>query len=110
MKLLVDQNLSFKLASRVADLFPDSVHVRDIGLKDADDRVVWDYAKQHGCIVVSKDSDFHQKSFVIGAPPQVIWIRLGNCTTDDVEQVLRKHFAAIEKFSQDREATFLALS
>src|SRR4051812_32736681 len=106
MKLLFDQNLSFKLASRLADIFPGSLHVRDVGLKEADDRTVWEYAKQHGCMIVSKDSDFHQKSFVVGAPPQVIWVRLGNCTTDDIEWVLRKHFSAIEKFSRDREATF----
>lgn len=77
MKLLFDQNLSFKLVGRLADLFPNCLHVRDAGLKDADDSLVWEYAKQHAYIIVSKDSDFHQRSFVFGAPPRVIWVALG---------------------------------
>lgn len=110
MKLLFDQNLSFKLVGQLADLYPNSRHVRDIGLKDADDNVVWEYAKQNAYIIVSKDSDFRQRSFVLGAPPQVIWVALGNCSTSDVERVLRKHFAIVQKFSEDAEATFLSLS
>jgi predicted nuclease of predicted toxin-antitoxin system len=110
MKLLLDQNLSFKLVKRLDDLYPGSIHVRQVGLMDAEDAAVWDYAKQNAYIIVSKDSDFHQRSFVLGAPPQVIWVRLGNCTTSDIERVLRKHKEAIQKFSEDKEAAFLSLS
>ena len=85
MKLLFDQNLSHKLALRLADLFPDSEHVRSVGLKTAIDTVVWDYAKNNGLMIVSKDSDFHQMSFLYGFPPKVVWVRLGNCSTTDVE-------------------------
>jgi len=72
MKLLFDENLSHKLVRRLADLFPDSTHVRDIGLKAADDPVVWEYAKKNGLMIVSKDSDMHQQSFVFGHPPKII--------------------------------------
>jgi predicted nuclease of predicted toxin-antitoxin system len=68
VKLLFDQNLSHFLVGRLDDLFPGSVHVRDVGLKEADDVEVWDYAKSNGLIIVSKDSDFHQRSFVFGHP------------------------------------------
>ena len=40
MKLLFDHNLSYKLVGRLADLFPESVHVRNIDLHEADDRTV----------------------------------------------------------------------
>lgn len=110
MKFLFDQNLSFKLTHRLEDVFPNSVHVRDVGLKDADDAAVWEYAKANAFIIVSKDSDFHQRSFVLGAPPKVIWVRLGNCSTLGIERVLRKHIKTIQKFSQDNEATFLSLA
>lgn len=109
MKLLFDQNLSHKLARRLADLFPDSAHVREVGLKEAEDLTVWEYAKQQGFIIVSKDADFHQRSFVLGFPPKVVWIRLGNCTTTEVEQVIRKNFDSIEAFAEDEEAAFLVL-
>jgi predicted nuclease of predicted toxin-antitoxin system len=72
--------------------------------------VVWESAKQQGFMIVSKDSDFHQRSFVFGFPPKVIWIQLGNCTTTEVEQVIRKDFDAIKAFYEDTEAAFLVLS
>ena len=110
MKLLFDQNLSDKLARRLADLFPDSTHVREVGLKEADDPVVWDHAKQQSFMIVSKDADFHQRSFVYGFPPKVVWVQLGNRSTTEVEQVIRKNFAAIKEFYEDAETAFLVLS
>jgi predicted nuclease of predicted toxin-antitoxin system len=110
MKLLFDENLSHKLVGLLADLFPDSVHVRDVGLKAADDPLVWDYAKDNGLILVSKDSDMRQRSFVFGHPPKVVWVRLGNCSTSDVEKLLRKSVAAVRLFSEDSHASFLSLS
>lgn len=110
MKLLFDQNLSHRLTSLLNDIFPDSLHVRDIGLKEADDPVVWDYAKEHGFLIVSKDSDFHQRSLVLGYPPKVIWVRLGNCSTADVQQLLRHYEDEIKMFNDDSEVTFLNLS
>ena len=78
MRLLLDQNLSPRLVTGLADLYPESVHVRDVGLQMADDETIWAYAEQHGLAILSKDADFHQRSFVRGHPPKVVWIRRGN--------------------------------
>jgi len=110
MKLLFDENLSYKLVRRLADLFPDSLLVRDVGLKAADDPAVWEYARDNGLMIVSKDSDMHQRSFVFGHPPKIIWVRLGNCSTADVEKLLRKNFSAVKVFHEDDYASFLSLS
>ena len=110
MKLLFDQNLSHKLVRQLADLFPKSVHVREVGLKEAGDPLVWEYAKKNGLVVVSKDSDFHQRSFLYGYPPKDVWVRLGNCSTADVERVLRANFETIKAFYEDISAAFLSLS
>jgi predicted nuclease of predicted toxin-antitoxin system len=59
MKLLIDENLSPKLVVRLADLFPESVHIRDNGLARASDPIVWQYAVEHGLTIISKDEDFH---------------------------------------------------
>ncbi|HYV12036.1 MAG TPA: DUF5615 family PIN-like protein [Pyrinomonadaceae bacterium] len=84
MKLLFDENLSPRLVVLLADLFPNSVHVRGVGLRAAEDSLVWNYAKDHDLVIVSKDADMHQRCFVFGAPPKVVWVRLGNCSTTDV--------------------------
>ena len=110
MKLLFDENLSPKLARRLADLFPDSLHVRDVGLKAADDPSIWDYAKDNDSMIVSKDADMHDLSLVFGSPPKVIWVRLGNCSTSEVENLLRREFDTIKVFYEDNSTSLLALS
>jgi predicted nuclease of predicted toxin-antitoxin system len=64
MKLLFDQNLSPHLICLVEDLYPGSIHVREVGLRAAEDNVIWEYAKQNGFVVISKDSDFQARSLL----------------------------------------------
>jgi predicted nuclease of predicted toxin-antitoxin system len=110
MKLLFDENLSPKLPNRLNDLFPNSLHVRDVGMKATIDPIVWDYAKDNDLMIVSKDADMHDLSLVLGNPPKVIWLRLGNCSTLEVENLLHREFSAIELFYEDENLSLLALS
>jgi predicted nuclease of predicted toxin-antitoxin system len=109
VKLLFDANLSPRLTALLRDVFPDSVHVFDIGHLAADDMSIWTYARDNGFTIVSKDSDFHRMSFVLGAPPQVIWLRIGNCATAMVERVLRSRLPEIELFEKGQDAAFLVV-
>lgn len=109
MKLLFDENLSPKLPLRLIDIFPNSLHVRDVDMKSTIDPIVWDYAKSNDLMIVSKDADMHDLILVFGNPPKVIWIRLGNCSTLQVENLLRRNFDAISLFYQDRYLSLLAL-
>jgi predicted nuclease of predicted toxin-antitoxin system len=109
MKLLFDQNLSPRLPHLLGDLYPGSIHVRDVGLKEATDTVIWNYAKHNGFVIVSKDSDFQQRSLLLGHPPQFIWLRLGNCPVWPIEELLRKHSAAIHGFEQSSTESHLML-
>jgi predicted nuclease of predicted toxin-antitoxin system len=110
VKLLLDQNLSPRLVRTLEAVYPGSSHVRIVGLRDADDAVVWEFAREHDFIIVSKDSDFHQRSFVFGFPPKVIWIRRGNCPTQDIEKVFAEHQSSILEFCEDDVHAFLALT
>lgn len=110
MKLLFDENLSPKLPNRLSDLFPNSIHVRDVGMKATIDPIVWDYAKDNDLMIVSKDSDMHDLSLLFGNPPKVIWLRLGNCSTSQVEKLLRREFGTIKLFYEDENLSLLALS
>jgi predicted nuclease of predicted toxin-antitoxin system len=110
VRLLLDQNLSDRLIRILDDHYPGSVHVRDVGLASADDAAVWGFASERGLAIVSKDSDFHQRSLLFGPPPKVIWLRIGNCTTDAVADLLRHRHLEVAAFAGDQEAAFLALS
>jgi len=110
MKLLFDQNLSFRLVDLLAGDFPNSAHVRDVGLAAGSDQQVWDFAKSNEYVLVSKDTDFQQRALLYGAPPKVIWIRLGNCSTDAVGQLLKLRKTDVAEFAADAPSAFLALS
>jgi predicted nuclease of predicted toxin-antitoxin system len=109
MKLLFDENLSPKLVDRLADLFPDSAHVDRLGLGSASDETIWHYAQQHGFTLVSKDSDFHERSVLQGHPPKVIWIRRGNCSTRQLEELLRANREQIQHLENEPGLAFILL-
>lgn len=98
MKLLLDQNISFKLLSMLSDILAGSAHVRELGMADADDGRIWNQALAGGYTIASKDGDFHQPSLLRGAPPKVIWLRVGNAPTDQIAKLMRTHQTAMEDF------------
>jgi predicted nuclease of predicted toxin-antitoxin system len=104
MKLLFDQNLSYKLCDRLADLFPDSSQVRLAGLDAADDRAIWELAKANGFTIVSQDADFADMAALYGPPPKVVWLRCGNQTNAFIEKLFRSHAEAVAAFEQDAGA------
>ena len=101
MKLIFDQNLSPRLPRLLLTLYPGSLHVRDLGMKDASDSMIWNHARNHGFVIVSKDSDFQQRSLLYGHPPKFIWLRVGNCATQIIEKLLRKHVHEINAFENN---------
>lgn len=101
MKLLFDQNLSHKLVDRLQEEFPGSCHVRDLGLASADDSAIVALALAQGLTIVSKDADFLALRFVLGEHVRMVWIRLGNGSTDQVEQAPRTRRASIEALGDD---------
>ncbi len=109
MKLLFDQNLSFKLCALLSDLFPDSKPVRELGLDRSDDSVVWQHAKDNGFMLVSQDSDFADMAAHYGHPPKVIWLRCGNQPVATVEDLLRHHAKNIAEFDLNNTAACLEI-
>lgn len=109
MRLLFDEQLSEALCDQLHDIFPNSLHVRALAGASVADQRVWALAIEQDCLLVTKDEDFHRLSVLRGAPPKVVWIRLGNCATSDIAQLLRRHHDAIQSFDAQAEATFLSL-
>ncbi len=109
MKLLFDENLAARLAQELADLYPGSTHTVALGLGGAGDRAIWARAGAEEFVLVTKDEDFHRLSVLLGPPPKVIWIRLGNCATGDVARLLRFRADEVRAFVEHSEAAFLEL-
>ena len=110
MRLLFDANVSHTLVRRLASEYPGSSHVRDVGLRGADDRQVWDHARAHGFTIVSKDTDFRERSYVEGSPPKIIWLDVGNAGTAAIAALLRRERERVERFETLEETSLLILS
>jgi predicted nuclease of predicted toxin-antitoxin system len=110
VKLLFDENLSYRLVRALEGTYPCFVHVRDLGLEGAEDRLIWRAAAEGEYLLTSNDTDFYQRSLVHGSPPKVIWLRIGNGSTAAVAALLRERYLVVRRFAEDAQATFLPLS
>lgn len=110
MKLLIDQSLAHRVAAALADLFPGSVHVRDVGLARAEDADVWLHARDHGFAIVSKGADFHQRAMLLGPPPKVVWLRPPGCSTAAFIDLARGAAAPMRAFHADPERSLLVVA
>lgn len=108
MKLLFDQNLSPRLVVRLADVFPDSAHVQQFDMDTASDGAVLEFAKERGFTLVSKDSDFFDAGMMRGRTTKIVWIRRGNCSTTDIETILRRHVADVRNL-ETADSLFLLM-
>lgn len=109
MKLLLDENLSYRLVALLSPTFPDSQHVDSVGLHAQADSAIWNFARENGFTIVSKDDDFRQLSFLHGAPPKVIWLSVENAGTNAILRILSDQRSSIETFLRDAEESLLVL-
>jgi len=109
VKLLFDHNLSHKLVAHLSDLYPGSTHTRFLGFERAADLELWFLARTHELTIVTKDEDYSELVVLRGAPPKVIWLRLGNCATHAVEASLRRHYEDIAALIRDDERAIIEI-
>ena len=98
MNLLFDQNISPKIIKQLSGLFSGAKHVRHVGLEDASDLQIFEFAKINMFAIVTFDSDFVDLNVVRGSPPKIIWIKTGNLTTKSVAELLKKNVELIIQF------------
>lgn len=109
MKLLFDQNLSRFLVERVGDEFKGSLHVIHLGLEQATDCEIWEWAGEHDFTIVSKDSDFRDLAASSVPPPKAIWLRVGNASTEQIEQLLFANSGRILEFEHEERDSLLII-
>lgn len=98
MKLLFDQNLSYRLVRKLSIIFPEAKQVKELELENKTDKEIWKFAKDNGYSIVTFDADFYELSSYFGHPPKIIWLRTGNMRTDKLIEILMERFAVIKEF------------
>ena len=109
MKLLLDQNISFRVVNLLPECFAGSCHTRSAGLNDRDDMEIWQFAKQNDFTIVTFDADFFDISILKGFPPKIIWLRTGNLTTREIAECLILNYAKIASFIDNSEQNCLEI-
>jgi predicted nuclease of predicted toxin-antitoxin system len=109
MKLLLDENISSKLVKFLTKNFPESSHIDFLNMQGTTDTSIWEYAQTENYIIVSKDNDFRQRSFLFGSPPKVIWLSVGNGGTKIIQELLLKNVEMIQNFSREPTESLLVL-
>jgi|WetSurMetagenome_2_1015567.scaffolds.fasta_scaffold498024_1 predicted nuclease of predicted toxin-antitoxin system len=107
MKLLFDQNISFRVIKGVLPVFPLAKQLRELGLENATDREIWEFAKKEDYTIVTFDSDFYDLTLLLGIPPKVIWLRLGNTSTDNLIRIITENQDVISEFVESPEHRLL---
>ncbi len=109
MKFLFDENLSSRLVELLAAEFPGCAHLETLGMRGVSDIEVWNYARDNGYTIVSKDSDFRQRAFLDGPPPKVVWLAVGNAGTDRIALLMRASAGRLRAFDRVTHESLLVL-
>lgn len=108
MKLLFDQNVSFRILSKVSNFFPEAKQVRELGIENFSDVEIWKFAKENNYTIVTFDADFYDLANLKGHPPKIIWLRFGNTKTDFLAEVLNSRNSIIKDFMFSKEYSEIA--
>jgi predicted nuclease of predicted toxin-antitoxin system len=103
MKLLFDQNISYRIMKVLPEAFTGSSHVKQEGLINVLDKEIWDFAKNNQYTIVTQDSDFNDLNILKGFPPKIIWIRTGNIKTMALLNILLDYYDELDHFIHDSE-------
>lgn len=95
MKLLIDQNLSYRLVKPLQALFPGTEQLKRVGLTDSKDSWIWEYARKHDFVVLTQDEDFLELSLLRGSPPKILLLRTGNIPSQKVVELITNHHLRI---------------
>jgi len=106
MKLVFDQNISFRILKKIQDVFPDSKQVRELGLENSSDLNIFKYAKEHNLTIVTYDVDFYDLSLTKRKSPKIIWLRTGNTNTDNIARIIRDNEKLIKDFIENNKDVY----
>ncbi len=109
MKLLLDHNISPRLIAKLEAEFGTMAHVDRLGMSKATDISIWNYAKEHNFVIVTKDKDFLERSSLMGHSPKIIHLSLGNCSVQDVADLLAGQSGQIKAFDKQTSRSYVLL-
>ena len=109
MKILLDQNISYKIIKKISQHYSEVTQVGRLGMAQTDDGMIWQFARTHGYVIVTFDTYFHERNLISGEPIKVIWLRCEDTSTDNISNILINNQQAILEFYQSEDFICLEL-
>ncbi len=109
MRLLIDENISFRIVKQLNELFPESVHVTDVMPPLRSDLSIFQHAKENNFIIVTFDEDFIELQALRGFPPKIVWLRIGNSSTLNILHKLSINIQSIKDLSSNPQLSILEI-
>ena len=109
MKLLIDENISYRIIKLIENQFPGSIHVSSISNSRITDFEIWKHAKDNNYVIVTYDEDFYEWQLIKENPPKIIWLRFGNMPTEIIANKLIKNIPNIQSFLEDKDLSLLEI-
>ncbi len=109
MKLLLDENISWKLKFLIEDYFDQIIHIKDIARWRLSDREIWNYARDNDFVILTYDADFQYLSTLYGSPPKVIWLRIGNSSKKTIANLIASKIEQLNKLIADNSINLVEL-
>lgn len=106
---MLDQNISPKIVKQLEHILPDAKQVRHLGLENASDIEIFEFAKNNDYTIVTFDSDFVDLNVIKGFPPKIIWLKTGNLTTKSISELIHKNIPIIKNFLKSEENEILEI-
>lgn len=110
MKILFDQNISYRILPKISSLFPEAQQIRSLGLENSNDLQIWEYARKNNFTIVTFDADFIDLTNLKGFPPKIIWLRIGNTSTENLAKIINENHFKIGEFIENPELAFLEIT
>lgn len=109
MKLLLDENISFRVLRSIESIFPGSIHVSANGSKPREDQEIFEYARLNGFTILTFDEDYYDIQLLRGHPPKIVWLRFGNSNNLGIVNKLIINQSRIISFLSDLELGILEI-
>lgn len=109
MRLLLDENLSRRIVPLLVTDYPGTTQIALLGMERASDTEIWQFARENGFVIVTKDADFYDLSLLHGAPPKVIWLKSGNVNKAEIVRILLRNRGAIEAALNEQDLNCVEL-
>jgi len=109
VNLLFDQNISPRILKSLPKEFSNCQQVRFVGLENASDFDIFQFARQNDFAVVPFDSDFVDLNTMHGTPPKIIYLNTGNLTTKNITELLMDNILRIHHYLDSTSDDILEL-